>query len=347
MPRRRDSRASRGSRRASRRDRRSSPTTCEQCGPARRPRGARLQRRRLRLHHVHRQLRPAARRRSPTAVRDSELVACAVLSGNRNFEGRIHPQVRDELPRVAAARRRVRDRRHDATSISRRSRSAPAGRQAGLSCATSGRRTRRSELIAQARRLRACSKRATRASSPATRTGRRCRSPHGDIFTWDPTTRPTCKQPALLRRHDATTGTPSATSAARACSRARRLASRPTTSRPPAPSRTTSPAGSISSSIGVQPKDFNSYGARRGNHEVMVRGTFANIRLQEPLVPGIEGGVTSTCPSGEQMSHLRRRDALPSGRACRSIDPRRQGIRHRLLARLGREGHDAARRAAP
>jgi len=51
----------------------------------------------------------------------------------------------------------------------------------------------------------------------------------------------------------------------------------------------------------VQPKDFNSYGARRGNHEVMMRGTFANIRLRNKLVPGVEGGVTSYIPSGEQM----------------------------------------------
>jgi aconitate hydratase len=52
----------------------------------------------------------------------------------------------------------------------------------------------------------------------------------------------------------------------------------------------------------VQPVDFNSYGARRGNHEVMMRGTFANIRLRNHLAPGTEGGVTVHVPSGEQMS---------------------------------------------
>jgi aconitate hydratase len=51
----------------------------------------------------------------------------------------------------------------------------------------------------------------------------------------------------------------------------------------------------------VNPADFNSYGARRGNHEVMMRGTFANIRLRNQLVPGVEGGVTAHQPSGEQM----------------------------------------------
>ena len=72
-----------------------------------------------------------------------------------------------------------------------------------------------------------------------------------------------------------------------------------------------SPAGNISKSSpaakylvaqGVQPVDFNSYGARRGNHEVMMRGTFANIRLRNLLLPGTEGGVTVHIPSGEQLS---------------------------------------------
>jgi aconitate hydratase len=53
---------------------------------------------------------------------------------------------------------------------------------------------------------------------------------------------------------------------------------------------------------GVQPADFNQYGARRGNHEVMMRGTFANIRLRNLLLPGTEGGVTLHLPTGEQLS---------------------------------------------
>ena len=72
-----------------------------------------------------------------------------------------------------------------------------------------------------------------------------------------------------------------------------------------------SPAGNIAKSSpaakylmdqGVQPADFNQYGARRGNHEVMMRGTFANIRLRNLLCPGVEGGVTQYMPAGEQMS---------------------------------------------
>jgi aconitate hydratase len=61
------------------------------------------------------------------------------------------------------------------------------------------------------------------------------------------------------------------------------------------------PAGQYLIAQGVQPKDFNSYGARRGNHEVMVRGTLANIRLRNQLAPGTEGGWTQHLPDGKQM----------------------------------------------
>jgi len=63
-----------------------------------------------------------------------------------------------------------------------------------------------------------------------------------------------------------------------------------------------SPAGKYLMENGVAPADFNSYGSRRGNHEVMMRGTFANIRIRNQLVPGTEGGVTSYLPTGEKMS---------------------------------------------
>ncbi len=62
------------------------------------------------------------------------------------------------------------------------------------------------------------------------------------------------------------------------------------------------PAGKYLTEHGVKPADFNSYGSRRGNHEVMVRGTFANVRLKNKLAPGTEGGVTRLLPEGEVMS---------------------------------------------
>ena len=66
--------------------------------------------------------------------------------------------------------------------------------------------------------------------------------------------------------------------------------------------RADSPAGRYLASKGVKPADFNSYGSRRGNHEVMMRGTFANVRLRNLLAPGTEGGVTLHLPDGEAMS---------------------------------------------
>ena len=81
--------------------------------------------------------------------------------------------------------------------------------------------------------------------------------------------------------------------------------------------------------------DFNSYGARRGNHEVMMRGTFANIRLKNLLVPGVEGGVTVYLPTGEQMSIY---DAAMRYQADGTplLVHRRQGVRHRLARATGR-----------
>ena len=66
--------------------------------------------------------------------------------------------------------------------------------------------------------------------------------------------------------------------------------------------RKDSPAGRYLIEHGVAPVDFNSYGSRRGNHEVMMRGTFANIRIRNEMVPGVEGGVTAVQPEGEVMS---------------------------------------------
>ena len=104
-----------------------------------------------------------------------------------------------------------------------------------------------------------------------------------------------------------------------------------------------SPAGQYLTSHGIERRDFNSYGSRRGNHEVMIRGTFANIRLRNQLAPGTEGGVTVKLPEGTQTSIYEASRALP-GRGHAAGRARRQGVRLRVLARLGREGHGAARR---
>ena len=78
-----------------------------------------------------------------------------------------------------------------------------------------------------------------------------------------------------------------------------------------------SPAGKYLIAHGVQPTDFNSYGARRGNHEVMMRGTFANIRLRNQLAPGTEGGWTTLSAGRRGDDDLRRGDEVQATRACR------------------------------
>ena len=96
-----------------------------------------------------------------------------------------------------------------------------------------------------------------------------------------------------------------------------------------------SPAGKYLIGKGVAPADFNSYGARRGNHEVMMRGTFANIRLRNQLAPGTEGGWTSAAPPGRGDDDLRRLDALSVRRRAASGD-RGQGVRIRARRGTGR-----------
>ncbi len=102
------------------------------------------------------------------------------------------------------------------------------------------------------------------------------------------------------------------------------------------------PAGKYLQEHGVKPGDFNSYGSRRGNHEVMVRGTFANVRLRNKLVQ-TEGGFTRHLPTNTEMSIF---DASEKYRAdgTAARDSGRQGIRIGLVPRLGRERPSAAGR---
>ena len=107
--------------------------------------------------------------------------------------------------------------------------------------------------------------------------------------------------------------------------------------------RQSSPAGKYLTEHGVELKDFNSYGSRRGNHEVMVRGTFANIRLRNLLAPGTEGGVTTYLPTGE-VSRSRGVAEVP-GRSRPPGHPGRERIRIGVEPGLGRQRAALARRA--
>ncbi len=109
------------------------------------------------------------------------------------------------------------------------------------------------------------------------------------------------RPPALFRGHDRRSRSRSPTSAG--ARRWRMLGDSITTDHisPAGSIKKDSPAGEYLHRAQVRPEDFNSYGARRGNHEVMMRGTFANIRIKNEMVPGVEGGMTKHLPDGEVM----------------------------------------------
>ena len=252
----------------------------------------RLQPRRLRLHDLHRQLRPAAGRGRRRRVDEHDLAVVAVLSGNRNFEGRIHPQVRASYlasPPLVVAYALAGHGRHRPRPRAARHRPR---RQAASSCATSGRRRRRSrEAIDASVTPELFEQRVRARSSTATSTGARMAAPDGRALRLGRRTRPTSTS-----RRSSPTSAPSRAPLTRHRGRARagdarRLGhDRPHLARRLDPAATARPAATCIEH-GVEPRDFNSFGARRGNHEVMVRGTFANIRLRNALVAGREGGV--------------------------------------------------------
>ena len=231
------------------------------------------------------------------AIAEKDLAVCAVLSGNRNFEGRINQDVKANYlaspPLVVAY---ALAGRMDIDLASEPLGEGSDGEPVYLRDIWPG--ARRSRRWSAPRSPRRCSPATTPRCSPATRPGTRSRSPRATA-TPGPT-RPTC-------------GSRASSSGCRP--------TRPGSSRSPAPgpwrcwgdSITTdhiSPAGAIKRDSpagrwlveqGVEPRDFNSYGSRRGNHEVMIRGTFANIRLRNQLVERA-GGFTRHFPDGEEMA---------------------------------------------
>ena len=224
------------------------------------------------------------------AVNDNDLAVVSVLSGNRNFEGRINPDVKMNYlaspPLVVAYAL--------AGSMDVDLFNDPLGQdtdgndvflQRHLAVAVGDRggdRRRRSRPT--------CSAAATPTSSPATSSGGRCRRPRA---TRSPGTR-TRRTSASLRT---STACPTSREPVTDIEGARvllKLGDSVTTDHisPAGAIKKDCPAGKYLAEHGVEQRDFNSYGSRRGNHEVMIRGTFANIRLRNQLAPGTEGGVT-------------------------------------------------------
>ena len=224
----------------------------------------------------------------------------AVLSGNRNFEGRINPDVKMNYlasPPLVVAYALAGTMDFDLATEPlgtghRRQRRVPARH---LADAGGG----RSEVIDGVHRRRRCSPRDyadvfagdERWPSLPTPDGRHLRL--GRRLDLRP-------QAPVLRRHDGRADAGHRHRRAPACSPCSATRSPPTTSARPARSRRTAPAGKYLAEHGVERKDFNSYGSRRGNHEVMIRGTFANIRLRNQLLDGVEGGFTRDFTAGRR-----------------------------------------------
>ncbi len=233
------------------------------------------------------------------AISEGDLVACSVLSGNRNFEARIHPEVKANylasppLVVIYALAGRM-DIDLDAEPLGQGS----DGEDVFLR-----------DLWPSSQEV-ADTVGAAIEGSMFTRT-------YADVFTGDDTWRalPTSaselfpweanstyvRRPPYFDGMSTDVGTVSDVSGARCLVQ---LGDSVTTDHisPAGSIKLESPAGAYLIEHGVERKDFNSYGARRGNHEVMVRGTFANVRLRNQLVPGSEGTWTVHVPSGDELT---------------------------------------------
>jgi aconitate hydratase len=233
------------------------------------------------------------------AVAEGDLVVCSVLSGNRNFEARIHPEVKANYlaspPLVVAY---ALAGRMDIDLVNE-----PLGED------TSGADVYLRDLWPTAEEIQETISRAVRGEmfsqtyadvftgDPA---WRELPVPEGDLFAWDPDS-------TYVRLPPYFEGMPREPARVEDIAGARclvRVGDSVTTDHisPAGSIKPDSPAGKYLIEHGVERKDFNSYGSRRGNHEVMVRGTFANVRLKNLLVPGSEGTWTVHVPSGEEMT---------------------------------------------
>jgi aconitate hydratase len=233
------------------------------------------------------------------AITDGNLVAVSVLSGNRNFEARIHPEVKANYlaspPLVVAyalAGRMDVDLANE-----------PLGEDAD------GKPVYLSELWPSSQEILETIASSVRgeffhSTYADVFTGddnwRSLPTPEGDLFAWDAEST-YVRLPPYFEGMAREPGRVSDIADARCLVM---LGDSVTTDHisPAGAIRPDSPAGRYLVEHGVERKDFNSYGSRRGNHEVMVRGTFANVRLRNQLVPGSEGTWTLHVPSGEEMT---------------------------------------------
>jgi aconitate hydratase len=233
------------------------------------------------------------------SIDEHGLVAVSVLSGNRNFEGRVNVDVRANYlmsPPLVVAYALAGKIGHnfDTDSLG----ADQAGRPVYLKDIWPT-QLEVAEAIEKGLSSESFRKEyATVSDGDANWQG--LKFPTGDVYQWEPDSTYIRKAPYF----DGITKTPAAVTDILGARVLAVLGDSVTTDHisPAGNIKANGPAGKYLSEHGVRPADFNSYGSRRGNHEVMVRGTFANVRLRNKLAPGTEGGVTRLLPEGEGMS---------------------------------------------
>ena len=233
------------------------------------------------------------------AIKDNNLMAVAVLSGNRNFEGRIHPLVRANYlasPPLVVAYALAGRMDMDLTTESLGSDSA--GKPVYLRDIWPS-----PQEIEKTVRESVTSEMYSKEYADVFNGDAHWKSmpvPEGDLYQWDPKST-YIKQPPYFENMPKTPAALADIHGARVLAV---LGDSVTTDHisPAGSIAIDSPAGKYLIANGVKPHEFNSYGARRGNHEVMMRGTFANIRLRNQLAPGTEGCWTHFLPGNEKMT---------------------------------------------
>ncbi len=233
------------------------------------------------------------------AIEANDLVGVAVLSGNRNFEGRIHPLARASYlaspPLVVAF---ALAGRIDIDLASEPLGTDADGRAVFLADIWPS-QAEVADVVASAVSGEIFS-RSYASVFDGDEQWRELPVPAGDRYVWDGASTYVARPPFF----DGLTSEPSPVADVEDARVLAVLGDSVTTDHisPAGSIARTSPAGAWLIDHGVEPREFNSYGARRGHHEVMVRGTFANIRLRNSLTPDAEGNVTEHLPSGERMS---------------------------------------------
>ena len=234
-----------------------------------------------------------------SAVKDNGLVVAAVLSGNRNFEGRINPLVRANYlaspPLVVAY---ALAGKMDIDLETEPLGSDKSGQPVYLRDVWP---TQKEVMEAINSSIRAeMFRKAYEESLEGDQRWKMIDAPSGELFQWDPSST-YVKRPPFFENLSRKAPPPNDIRAARALAV---LGDSVTTDHisPAGSIAIDSPAGQYLIDHGVAPKDFNSYGARRGNHEVMMRGTFANVRLRNQMAPGTEGGWTVHLPDKTQTT---------------------------------------------